>query len=290
MASLFDQYRFRGIIFEYKSTSSDAILSSATSSALGSVSMATEYDTLDANYSSKREMLNSMFANSTKPSCSFIHPIECKTSLSPLRLQYVRTTNGFPTGGDPRMYDLGKMIFATEGQQNVSATSGSIGELWVTYECEFFKQQLPVDVSHTDHFKITAATAPGWLGPAANLHPGDPENSIGGSINTAGSTYRFPTTISNGIYKIDYYVLGTTAVVGAKNIALVGCTEVDLGVFAVPYTQSPASGVNSISLYVSFIVQVNEPSASITFNSSVIPTAGQSDFWVMQIDSDLTDF
>lgn len=289
-ASLFDQYRFRGVLFEFKSTSSDAILSASTSSALGSVSMATDYDVLDVTYSSKREMLNSMFANSTKPSCNLIHPIECKSSLSPMRLQYVRTTNGYPAGGDPRMYDLGKTIFATEGQQNVSVSSGAIGELWITYEVELFKQQLGADIAKTDHFKITGATAPTWLATGATNHPGDPENSIGGVINVAGNAYTFPSTISNGKYKIDYFCLGTAATVGEILLTLTNCSAVDLWTAASPFVQSPASGVSSVAYMASFVIQITGPAAVIEFGNVNIPTAGEGDFWVCQIDNDLTDF
>lgn len=289
-ASLFDQYRFRGLLFEFKSTSSDAILSSGNSTALGSVCMATDYDILDKDYINKREMLNSMFANSTKPSLSAIHPIECKTSLSPMRLQYIRTTNYYPPGGDPRMYDLGKTIIATEGQQNTSALVGAIGEIWVTYEVELFKQQYPDDINKTDHFKIGYPTAAAWLGPADNLHKGDLENSIGGRINTAGNAYLFPNFISTGRYKVDYYCIGTAATVGEITLTLTRCSFVDLWNASTNFVQAPASGVSSISISAQFIIDVTDASAIITFGNANIPTSGNADLWISAIDQDLTDF
>lgn len=78
----YEQYKPRGMIFEFLSTSSDALLSSATSTALGTVSMATQYDVSDPPFTDKRSMLNHEWSNSRKPSMSFIHPIECKNAFN----------------------------------------------------------------------------------------------------------------------------------------------------------------------------------------------------------------
>ena len=96
VAESFEEYRLRGAIFEFKSLSSDAVLSSATSSALGSVIMATQYDVLDEPFLNKMEMENYEFANSSKPSCTFYHPIECKKSLTPRRGRTLRAQQRSP--------------------------------------------------------------------------------------------------------------------------------------------------------------------------------------------------
>jgi len=61
IATSFEQYKLRGMIFEFKSLSSDAVLSSATSSALGAVIMATQYDVLDTPFPNKFTMENYLF-------------------------------------------------------------------------------------------------------------------------------------------------------------------------------------------------------------------------------------
>ena len=86
IAGSFEQYKFRGLVFEFRSTSSDAVLSTATSSALGTVIMATQYNVLNPPFASKLAMENYEFANSDKPSCSFYHPIECMASRTPVAL------------------------------------------------------------------------------------------------------------------------------------------------------------------------------------------------------------
>ena len=137
-ATAYEQYRVRGMLFEFVSTSSDAVLSTAVSSALGSVIMMTEYDVADDPPTSKRQMLNSEFACSTKPSLSAIHPIECKRELSAQDILYTRGSIAVPSGFDQRLYDFARFNIATEGMQ---ANGGILGELWVTYEMEFLKPQ-----------------------------------------------------------------------------------------------------------------------------------------------------
>ena len=74
VAESFEEYRLRGAIFEFKSLSSDAVLSSATSSALGSVIMATQYDVLDEPFLNKMEMENYEFANSEQTLLHLLSP------------------------------------------------------------------------------------------------------------------------------------------------------------------------------------------------------------------------
>jgi len=98
--------------------------------------MATEYNSADdIPYTSKHEMENQEFSNSVKPSKSVIHPIECSKYQNPMNIQYTRA-GGVPPNADIRMYDLGIFTIATQGMQD---TAGTIGELWVSYEIEFFK-------------------------------------------------------------------------------------------------------------------------------------------------------
>jgi len=137
VASSFEEYSFRGLIFEYKSMSADNVLSTTTTStALGTVIMATQYNSLSNNFIDKRTMENYEFANSSKPSLAFVHPIECKANLDANTHLYVRTGATFL--GDQRLYDIGDFQIAVQG---MAFTGGVIGELWATYEIEFFLNQ-----------------------------------------------------------------------------------------------------------------------------------------------------
>lgn len=136
IAQCYQEYKFRGIIWEYVSSSADAIASS-TNTTLGSVIMATTYRN-SLSFTSKPLMLNETFANDGKPSEHLCHPVECDPKENPFQVQYVRGA-AVPSGEDVKMYDLGTTCVATVG---VQGTSVVLGELWCTYEVELKKPVL----------------------------------------------------------------------------------------------------------------------------------------------------
>jgi len=205
IANSYEQYRLRGVLFEFSSTSSDALLSTATSTALGSVIMMTDYDVADEPPTSKRQMLNSEWACSSKPSLSFIHPIECKKSVTAQNILYTRGA-AVPDNYDARLYDFANFHIATEGMQ---AVGGILGELWVTYEIELLKQQFAFFGS-TDHYKLTVQTAARPLGTVSGSNIGS-GGTIGGLINGLGTTYSFPPNVSSGKWLVVLQVYGALA-------------------------------------------------------------------------------
>lgn len=279
IASSFEQYRMRGCLFEFLSTSSDALLSSATSTALGTVNMATQYDVAHPAFPDKRSMLNHEFSNSSKPSLTFIHPIECKKSRTPITELYTRS-GVVPSGSDPHLYDLGNFQIATEGMQ---AAGGVLGELWVTYEVELFKQQFQID-SFTDHWMIDGATSGAWLGPGATTHVLAEGSSIFGRIDDAGSTYYFPPAYSSGSYLCTYVCYGTAATLGQISLNLVNCAFVDvLHSAASNFVQAPGNGTAATGIICQWVVKLSAPDALMQFQNAAIPTAGKSDLWVTRI-------
>ena len=136
IAANFEQYQIDGLIFEFKTGSSDAL--NSTNTALGYVVMATEYNSLAPGYVNKLEMENAIFAVSTKPSLSCIHAIECAPNQSPLNVLYTRTGFESISDSDIRLYDLGKFNLATVGMQAVGA---NLGELWVSYKVSLMKSR-----------------------------------------------------------------------------------------------------------------------------------------------------
>jgi len=134
MAKQYSQYKIHGMVFAYKTMSSDI----TAGGALGTIIMATNYNAIDRAFVSKLEMENSEFAVSTKPSMSMIHAIECDPKYSGLDVLYVRDP-GYETTdqNDKRFYDYGKFQFASTG---LPGTVGAVmGELWVSYDIEFMK-------------------------------------------------------------------------------------------------------------------------------------------------------
>ena len=136
VAGNYECYRLKGMLFEFKSMSSNALTS--TNTALGTVIMATQYNAADASFVSKQQMENYEFAQSCKPAESMCHYIECAKNTAPLSELYIR--NGtVPQGQTQQIYDIGKFFIATTGMQ---AANVNIGELWVTYEVDLLKPKL----------------------------------------------------------------------------------------------------------------------------------------------------
>jgi len=132
IAPSFEQFRIHGMIVDFVSTSATAV--SSTNTALGSVIIATQYNTLAPAFASQQQMENYEFCTSCAPSCSMIHPIECAPGLTTIPELYVDINYG----GDIRFGALGVVVVATVGQQAAS----TVGELWVSYDIELLKPKI----------------------------------------------------------------------------------------------------------------------------------------------------
>jgi hypothetical protein len=133
IASRFQEYKVRGMVFHYVPTSGSAVAS--TNAALGSVMLQTSYRASDKPPASKIEMLNEYNSNEAVPCDAFCHPIECDPKENPFNIQYVRSMD-LPANEDKLLYDLGTTHVAVSGCQT---TGKPIGDLWVTYEVELKK-------------------------------------------------------------------------------------------------------------------------------------------------------
>lgn len=295
IANSFEQYQWRGLIYTFKSMSSDNVLSAATSSALGSVIMGTDYDVYDAPYSSKAEMENAQFSNSCKPSRSMMHPIECATGLNPIPRFWTRNQDP-PAGADLRLYDIGNFQIATEGQQG--STVGSLGELWTSYEIEFFKPQVDVLGNNipADHF---FATGTNYLDPTVDAPMKNATKRAGSFLgttltNTVGpvtSRIDFPRHIGAGRYMCIYSMQGTVEAVapGLTGYTLTGsnCTPVaDWSVSGNTSTGSTPGSLDALNTLYIFQVDVTASPAFFTIEfagGGKVPTGTQSmDFWILQ--------
>lgn len=184
IASNFEEWTPNGIVFQFKTTSSDSVVSTNANAALGAVIMATEYNPYNGNFGNKQQMENYEFAQSCKPSCDLMHAVECKKTQNPLGSYFVRT-GSVPSTQDARFYDLGTTQVASVGMQS---NGGTIGELWVTYDITFRKPKIQIGQSggdtnvggSFDHFSSGANTT------ALGATP----------FGTATAGFTFPTTNS----------------------------------------------------------------------------------------------
>ena len=288
IANAYEQYRLRGMIFEFQSTSSDALLSSATSTALGTVTMQTDYDVADAPPSSKRQMLACEFSCTNKPSCSFIHPIECKKSLTPQSMLYTRGSISPPAGFDQRLYDFARFNIATEGMQSAG---GVLGSLFIIYEIELFKPQFAF-FGLADHIRssvISAGTPFGTTVPNQSAITG---STLLGKISDDHTTYEFPTSLTEGLFYVSYQVVGPGTVgVTRATPTLTNCTFVNiigagtLGPDQIAWTNAPEPAATAGCQIWNAVIRITTSPAKITFaNNGVWPVGPNTgDLFVIQL-------
>ena len=206
--STYQQYRINGMVFEFRSMSSDAL--NSVNTALGSVVMCTDYDSADQPFTSKQQMENTEFGVSCKPSSNMIHAIECEPKLTTATELYIRAF-GNPAGTDIRLYDWGKFYIATTGFQG---TSVNIGELWVSYDVTFIKaiEQPPLYIAPAAVYRLQGSSVTG----ANPLGTAGTQVSI---IDQIGMTFtnqqiRWPSDTQVGsVYAISYLVLGASTAI-----------------------------------------------------------------------------
>lgn len=277
VAQNFEQYKFRGLMFEFVSTSADAL--NSTNTALGQLIMTAEYNVSAPPYANLQQALNAMWSVSTKPSCSAMAPIECSGAQNPLDVLFVRT-GAVPPGQDQRFYDLANMQVMTNGSQAVA----NVGQLWVTYDVELSKPQTIApygDDLQTAFYQMTLDTTTGTPSIISRVFDSFP-NFIG-IANGPGDTLRitFPQG-TQGDFQVSLFGSGaSTSISGPPNIGSFagGCalrTGFPLATAAV--VQSPLTGTVT-TLQATFTVNIpgnsttgNAPAFSLDWSGITWPT------------------
>jgi hypothetical protein len=187
MAASFQEYDICGMVFDYTPTSGQ--LSTATTPALGNVTMACQYRADQPAFSSKLTMLNSEFSVDGRPSDNVLFPIECSPKEKPLQIQYIRT-NALGPNQDIKFYDLGIVTLATSGG---NATQYVSGELWVTYDVILYKPTGSA-ISSGNPFQLNwESAAPTSANPFASTavynYQGGPFDRVQGTGSAAGTAF-----------------------------------------------------------------------------------------------------
>ena len=196
----FDQWEPNGIVFEFRSTSSEY---NGTNQSLGSVILATQYDVADDPFVDKPTMEASDYANSVKPSECAMHGIECSPKERPTEVLYCGAA---PTGYDSRLYDLGYLSIATQG---CSAANVTLGELWVSYDISFYKKSKNYPIPY---FKVAYnSTSAGSLFNSLTTGLSYPNPIIRNSFvpTFVNSSIQFPSNISSGTFYFIVYITGS---------------------------------------------------------------------------------
>ena len=269
VANCFQQYILQGAILEFVSTCSEY----AATSALGSVMMSTLYNVNDAPLSSVVEVDNNEFTTTNKPSISFIHPLELAKDASMVNVRSVRGSNTNAASiDDDRLDDVGLFQISTQG----NPTTGIIGELWIAYDIEFLKPQLPdLHVGTSAIFQVQFNNYTTGATPAQTVITANSQNSV--PVVAASATgnvvnLTFPVQYS-GSYLVTFTSQtepGGSSQAGFPSISLSGADATALKLLKDPFN-------NPISSWKMSQWNVNyQTFGELTFSTLARTTAGSA--------------
>lgn len=274
----YQQYRFHGMIFEFRPMITDF----TSSGQPGVLVFATNYNAAEVAFQSKQEMENSEYAVSVKPTLPLIHAIECDPGETTItRLYTDRDANR-----DPRLTDLGKTQLATVGN---FASGVVLGELWVSYCVEFFKPKLVPEIGGvlTGHSRRGVTSIPAPLGGVQAVVSTDmPSFAVDGtSINwraSAGTKWlvnvQWSGDVAVVLAQLDNPVPNAQLVAGGWTNQITGSSQC--------YSEEVGNTSRRFSYQGIFTVQ-SDFTASLSFTSAftALPTGNtQCDVVLTQID------
>lgn len=284
----FQQFKFVSAMFEFKSMSADAL--NSTNTALGSVVASVNYDATDAVPLNRAMMENTDWSQCTKPSQSFVVPIECKDNETAMRgLFYTRQSQTLPTGSDRKMFDMGVLTIATLG---IQGTSVNLGSLYVTYKVRLYKtvQFAPLILAGFYHLYCTGATAAA-LGTART----EIANNIGITASSTVLTIPRARLIPNALYMMTIVWSGTSAACTIPTITIAGggvsmYTGLEAGATDFSATSNTGTTTGNL-LYMDWFQVGSTPTSdlTITFSGGAFPTGSTTaDIQIIQRNADTT--
>lgn len=253
IARQFQQFEIKGMVFEYRPTSSDAL--NSTNTALGDVILSLDYNAATVAPENKFVMLNEEGNVSVKPSRGAVIPVECDRSQSPVKVLYIRGDD-VPTGQDARLFDFASLNVATVGGQ---AGSIVVGELWVSYDVILLK---PFASNIQEEFAYTAvydlaivavdARDGGILLGAAKTF-----DNIG--IDVEPSTITFPRNVS-GKFLIEIIIYGDPEATSPPSVNFTNAVGCKFLLNKSSYVQwAPDSGITATVFSHTLAVELTNP-------------------------------
>jgi hypothetical protein len=217
----YQRYRWRGLIFEYIPLSADY----AANTAMGYVAMATQYNVLENVFGNKRDMMQYEFSNEDKPSKVIMHPVECASDQNTVTEFYVRDGDQAVTG-DQRLADIGRFTIATGGNP---AADGYLGDLYASYEVEFFQPRgAQAEGGFAEGCEASVTTSVGNLAPLGQ--PVDLVIDAGSTLvvkTLGGLILRIPSGYKHVFVHLRW--LGGSATNATATITPVNCTITYIG-------------------------------------------------------------
>lgn len=291
IAGQFEQWRIKGMIFEFVSTSAESV--GSTNTALGTVIMSFNYNCSKSAFTSKQEAEMHMFSVSGKPTLNMVHAVECESKEKSDDLLYVRV-GSLPATENPHDYDYGTFQLSVVGMQ----AAATVGELWVSYDIELLKPQIDNGLLDGLWARVSSGAytvASNVLGTANPVIRGNLPMTIT-STGGGNDTISIADNITAGRIVVIVRWLGTAAalvypVITATN--LTGSAVFQSNAASLVYT--PVAGVSSVAAEIMACYTIDgyrSGGSTLAFGlAGTLPTASTNvDIMVLGIDVSDTPF
>lgn len=283
VASEFTMWEPLGMVFEYVSTSGNAV--SSTNNALGEVIMTVNANSNDSSYVSKTQMLNADFAQAFAPSKNGACPVECSPQLSALTKLYTRY-GAKKEGSDIRMSDIGVLTVATAGMQ---AADIELGELYVTYQVALFKPQLVQELGFLIPQASYALSNPASATPLGSTHVK--------LVDTIGITFASANKIviprnTSGKFHMNINYQGLSAALTRFDVTYVNATAIDAWKGGTSgFIDDTGNFADTYMADYAFVVDDSSKEVEINFSSGAqLPLSiSTASLWISQMNWDVTD-
>lgn len=228
IASNYEEYDFKQLMFSYRSVTSD--IGASVSGQIGTIAMATQHNPTQAKFTDKNVMLQYDGAMSTRTTDNLVHGIECaKSKNAGSARKFVRLFT-LSAAEDLKDYDHGILNVAVANTPQGMANY-LIGELWVSYTVTLRKPKYATSIGLTNDEDIYVQANPvkdnvDWFGinsGATNystLYAGL-YNSIGTTLVHTGTGADEDSAVSKGTIGI----LFPAGASGLFRISLNGTTD-----------------------------------------------------------------
>lgn len=289
IAAKFEYYRFNRLLLKFVSSSADAV--GSTNTALGTVLANTNYDVLDAAFTSQIQMEDygggkrHMETIPSRNATHVIEPLGVKGGVAGgfrFCLPSGATTAAaapYPSSSSAHDYDVGLLQVASVGAQAASVA----GRLYICYQVDLANPKLETPLGQAlpvSHFVLGPTTANAFAGSSLKS---------GSNLSVTLGTNQL-TINSAGRYLVNYVAWAGTSVTAVGNLtASTGATAV-LG-YSSGSGNSLSSQVNAGSGTALFIdigcYDIASGGGIITISNTVVGTC-YGDLWVTQVPSGLS--
>lgn len=268
IATQFEKYRFKGLVFEFVSTTTPYATAGTT---VGTAIMACQFNTANPDFNSKTQMENVENAISVRLDQNALYGVECKDQVQ--NWYYTRHLGAGANEATnvSNIYDLCDFSIATVGSPGVSKP---VGELWVTYDVELTGPRLP-DVRY-GFFHLSSSN------PSSTAPLGSDRTIVRSGILAAAMVnpasidlIEFNNVLVGDILSVDYTFKGATAGSNLVTCSLAGCEFVKmLAGGSVGVIAEPASSTSTTTAGLSAYIRITSTNARISFGGTALGATG----------------